>query len=370
MATSSAQDCIGRAVDELDTPALCIELPKLDANIERAAAMCRERNIGWRPHAKGHKCPQIARRQMAAGAIGVTCAKLGEAEVLAAGGVNDLLIANQIAGPAKLARLAELRRTADPIVTVDHAEQVDALARTMRDAGVTVRTLIEVDIGLHRAGVAPGDATLALARQIAASDGLQLAGIMGYEGHLLTVPDLEEKQQRIRAALAELVNTAELLASEGLPCPIVSAGGTGSFLISIDCPGISELQAGGLIFMDVFYREQCQVTGFEHALTILSTVVSRPTADRAIIDAGRKTMNCELEFPQIVSHAGIRVARLSAEHGQLELAAEAQPLAIGDRVTLIPGYGDFTTVLHNDFYVVEGDRVVDVWPLAARGRLA
>lgn len=360
---------LGQPLSEIDTPALCIDLDRLESNIRRMADICSKHNVQWRPHSKGHKSPEIARRQVEAGAIGVTCAKLGEAEIMAAGGIRDILIANQLVGPHKMRRLAELCRTADPVVAVDHKHQVDAMSEATSVAGLQLRVIVEVDIGLARCGTSPGDATLELARHIHASPGLTLAGIMGYEGHLLTLDDLAEKERNIRQAMAQLDATRAMLLENNLPCPIVSAGGTGSYAYTVDCPGVTELQAGGLIFMDVFYRDKCQVSGFEHALSIEATVVSRPTPERAIIDAGRKTMNMELELPEVLGRPGIRVERLSAEHGQLKLAPEAQHLAIGDRLTLIPGYGDFTTVLHNEFYAIRQGQVEAVWPIAARGHL-
>ncbi len=360
---------IGRPLSEIDTPALCIDIFALEANIHRMASLCKEHSVDWRPHSKGHKSPEIARRQVEAGAIGVTCAKLGEAEVMAAAGIRDILIANQLVGPRKMKRLAALCRVADPVVAVDHVAQVDAMSEATSAAGVQLRVIVEVDVGLARCGTDPGAATLELARHIHESPGLILAGIMGYEGHLLTVQDLGQKESSIREAMGQLVATRDLLIDNDLPCPIVSAGGTGSYAYTMDCPGVTELQAGGLIFMDVFYRDQCQVLGFAHALTIQATVVSRPTPDRAIIDAGRKTMNMELEMPQVIDRDGIRVKRLSAEHGQLTLDPVAQDLAIGDRITLIPGYGDFTSVLHNEFFAVRNGVVEAVWPIAARGLL-
>ncbi|MBX3411410.1 MAG: DSD1 family PLP-dependent enzyme [Pirellulales bacterium] len=367
MATN--QPPLGSTRDELDTPALVIDLDRLEANIARIAGLCRERGVDWRPHSKGHKSSEIARRQVAAGAIGVTCAKLGEAEVMAAGGIRDLLIANQIVGAQKLARLAQLTRVADPIVTVDHPLQIEATNQAMRAAGTNTRMIVEVDIGMHRCGVAPGEATLELAKLIDAAPGIELAGIMGYEGHLLTLEDPNEKRTRVEQAIGMLTETKDLLLRAGLPCPIVSAGGTGSYASTLACPGVSELQAGGLIFMDAFYRERCQIVGFDFALTLVATVVSRPAPHRAIIDAGRKTHNMEIHPPRVVGHDDIEFVSLSAEHGVLELAPSAEHLEIGDRLTIIPGYGDFSTVLHNEFYAFRGDRLEAIWPLEARGRL-
>ena len=360
---------LGAAKNDLDTPALCVDLDVLEANIAAMAAACRAKGVDWRPHSKCYKSPVIGKKLLEAGAIGLTCAKLGEAEVMAAGGITDLLIANQIAGPQKMQRLVELRRQADPIVCVDHPDHIRQIGAALHEAGLTVRVLIEVDIGLHRAGAAPGEASLALARQIAATPGLEMAGVMGYEGHLLRIEDPQQKAEQIHAALDLLVATRDAIVAAGLPCPIVSCGGTGSYLYTLEHPGITEIQAGGAIMMDVFYRRQCGVTQFNNALTVVTTVVSRPAPDRAIVDAGRKTMNMELNLPEALSHQGVEVKSLSAEHGALALAPEAQDLRIGDRVEFIPGYSDFTCVLHDRFYGIRQGRLEEIIPLAGRGRL-
>jgi D-serine deaminase-like pyridoxal phosphate-dependent protein len=360
---------LGCPKDELDTPALCLDLDKLESNIRTMAGLCARHGVAWRPHSKAHKSPAIAQLELAAGALGITCAKLGEAEVLADGGVRDLLVANQVVGPQKMRRLAELCRRADPIVAIDHLDQALPMSQAMQAAGVRARVLIEVDIGLHRAGVAPGEPTVRLAEQVSRLPGLDLAGIMGYEGHLLTIEDRQRKTHEIREAMAVLVDTKEQLERAGIPCPIVSAGGTGSFAITIECPGVTELQAGGLIFMDAFYRTRCQVSGFEHALTLVTTVVSRPAPDRAIVDAGRKSHNVEIAPPWVIGREDIRFVRLSAEHGQFELDPSAQDLRVGDRLELVPGYSDLTTVLHDEFYALRHGRLEAVWPLAGRGKI-
>ncbi len=329
----------------------------------------RRHGVAWRPHAKGHKVPAIAQRELAAGAIGITCAKLGEAEIMATAGITDLLIANIIVGAIKLARLVALRRYADPIVCVDHIDQVVPLSEAMSQAGLTLRTMIEVDIGLARVGVLPGRAALALAGQIVESPGLELAGVMGYEGHLLTVSDRHEKASAIRAALTSLTDTADSIRRAGLPCDIVSCGGTGSYLFAIEQPGITEIQAGGAIFMDAFYRNRCRIPDLQYALTVLTTVVSRPAPDRAIIDAGRKSLSMELSMPLVAGRDDIRVKGLSAEHGTLELGPTARDLKIGDRLELIPGYADLTTVFHEEIYAFRDGRLEVIWPIEARGKL-
>jgi D-serine deaminase-like pyridoxal phosphate-dependent protein len=360
---------LGSAKKDIDTPALCVDLDRLEGNIDEAVALCRRHGVAWRPHAKCHKSPDIARRLAEAGASGLTCAKLGEAEVFAAAGIHELLIANFIAGRQKVERLVELRRHSDPIITLDHLDQAEPISRAMQAARLRVRAILEVDIGLHRTGTAPGEPTVHLARHVAELPGIELVGLMGYEGHLLLIEDAKEKQTKIRAAITELTETATLLKKAGLKCDVVSCGGTGSLPTAVQQPGITEVQAGGLIFMDAFYRHKCQIEQFDYALTILTTVVSRPAPERAVIDAGRKTMNMELHLPLVVGRDGIRVDRLSAEHGIVHLDPAAQSLRIGDRLEFIPGYGDLTTLLHNHFYVFRNEKLLDIWPLAARGRV-
>ncbi|MBH56221.1 MAG: DSD1 family PLP-dependent enzyme [Planctomycetaceae bacterium] len=353
---------------DLDTPFLAVDLDKMDANVARISQGTKDFNVQWRPHCKGHKSSIIASRLVKAGAIGATCAKLAEAEVMVRGGVPDVLIANLIVGQAKLARLAMLCKEGSPIVCIDHLDQANPMNEMMVREGVRCRVIIEVNIGLDRVGCSP-DKTLELARELHTLPGLKFAGIMGYEGHLLTIEDQVEKREKIEEALQLLAENAAQLQAEGIPCEIVSCGGTGSYLLSRMQNGITELQAGGGMFMDQFYEQQCQVTGMEKALTIVATVVGRPAVDRAIIDSGKKTLHVEYEPAVVVGRDDMKVARLSAEHGELELSGDAQNLRIGDRLELVPGYADMTCVLHDYFYVFQNDTLVDIWPLEARGLL-
>jgi D-serine deaminase-like pyridoxal phosphate-dependent protein len=232
-----------------------------------------------------------------------------------------------------------------------------------------VRTVIEVDIGMSRAGVAPGVPALRLASRLIELPGLEFCGVMGYEGHLLRIADPEEKRERIRAALGELVATKVMIEKAGIACPIVSCGGTGSYWHSIEVPGVTEVQAGGAVFMDAFYRHCCNVPDLAYAMTVLTTVVGRPTPDRAIIDAGRKTVHHDFHKPLVVGHDDIVVEHLSAEHGILRLEPSAHALRIGERLEMIPGYSDLTTVLHDHMFGFRQGRLEVVWPLAGRGRL-
>ena len=277
---------IGSHKHDLDTPALCIDLDVLESNNARMAGYMRDRGKNWRPHQKCHKTPAIAWKQLEAGANGVTCAKVSEAEVMAASGIRDILVANMVVGPQKLERVAALCRSANPIVACDSEAQIGPLAEVCRRHGVTCRMLIEIDLGMERVGVPAGDDAVRLAEAIDRLDGVELAGIMGYEGHLLDIPDQEQKRQRIGEAMASLVDCREQIAAKGMDCGIVSAGGTGSYQMTSDCAGVTELQAGGGIFADPWYRNMCQLEGLEYSLSVLATVVSRPAPDRAVLDAG------------------------------------------------------------------------------------
>ena len=354
---------------DLDTPALCIDLDVLEANIIRMSSFMSERGKQWRPHEKCHKTPEIAHRQREAGAIGVTCAKVSEAEVMAAAGITDILIANMIVGAPKVRRVARLCETADPIIALDHFAQAQPLAAACADAGVACRVILEINVGLDRVGVLPGRDAMELARATAELDGLNLVGIMGYEGHLLTVEDPDEKRSSINAAMRLLEETRDAFVDAGLCCDIVSAGGTGSYQYTSDCPAVTELQAGGGIFADPMYQMKMGVTGLEYGLSVLATVVSRPEKHRAVLDSGRKTLNPDAQLPLVKAHPETEVVRMSAEHCELALVGDALDLAIGDKVELIVGYADFTTVLHDHFYACRGEELEAVWEIAGRGKL-
>lgn len=363
------QSLIGADKFELDTPLLCIDLEAMESNIAKMAKFLAARGKLWRPHMKCHKTPTVALQQIAAGAIGVTCAKVSEAEVMAAAGVRDILIANMIVGSRKLERVVSLCRSADPIVACDHYAQAEPLAAACRRNGVTCRVIVEVNVGLDRVGIRPGRDTVDLAQAVDGLAGLKMVGIMGYEGHLLQVADAQAKRSQIEEAMGTLGFCRDAILKRGICCDIVSAGGTGSYQITADHPAVTELQCGGGIFGDPMYRDKCGVTGLDSALTILTTVVSRPMIERAIIDAGRKTINGDVFMPLVKDLPDAQVAKLSAEHGWLDLAAGAQDVRIGQKIELVVGYADFTTVLHDAFYVFRGNRLEAVWPIAARGML-
>jgi D-serine deaminase-like pyridoxal phosphate-dependent protein len=360
--------CVGRPVAELDTPVLLVDLDAMDRNIAFVAGEARAAGVGWRPHAKGHKCPAIAHRQLAAGAIGVTCAKLGEAEVMAAG-VRSILVANQIVGPIKARRLAALVASSgvEVIAAVDDAGNVAELAAAARAAGARLPLVVEVDTGMGRCGVAPGGPAVELARWIAGSEGVEFAGLMAWEGHALAVADAVERRGVIEAAVGRLAAAAMACRDAGLEPAIVSCGGSGTFLTAARLPGVTEIQAGGATLGDGFYRELG--VPVEPALTLLTTVISRPTPERIVVDAGRKAIDPSQRKPVPLGLEGVVEVGFSAEHGTLRLAGPSAGPAVGERLGWAVGYHDQAVHLHEALYAVREGTVVAVWPVAGRGRL-
>ncbi len=355
------------AKDEIDTPALLVDLDVMEANIARVAAACREGGVAWRPHVKAHKTPEIAKLQLAAGAIGVTCAKLGEAEVMAEAGIRDILIANQIVGSIKIRRLMALRRRADVITAVDGVANVRELDAAAREAGLRLRVVIEVDTGMGRAGVKP-DAVVPLAREIAACEGLSFAGLMAWEAQTMTIADPAAKQAAVADAISQLVACAEDCRRAGIAAAIVSCGGTGTFPYCTRQPGVTEVQVGGAIFSDIRYREGCHVD-MPYALTILATVTSRPTPTRIVADAGKKAMSTDTAVPRPLGLPAQVSVQCSAEHCTVELAAASATPAVGDRLEFVVGYSDTTIHLHEEIVGLRAGRVECVWRVAGRGRL-
>jgi len=352
---------------ELDTPALLVDLNVMERNIERMARTFRAAGVGWRPHTKGLKVPQIAARLLEAGAFGVTCAKVGEAEVMANAGIRDILIANQVVGEQKIARLLSLLPRADVIVAVDSPENVDALDRAARERDVRLSVVVEVNTGMDRAGVEPGEASIELSRYGEQKPGLHYAGLMGWEGHTVKIADPAEKRMAVRKAVGLLTATADDCRAAGLPVEIVSCGGTGTYLITSGLSGVTEVQAGGGILCDVVYREQMQVE-HEFAATILATVTSRPTPCRIICDAGKKAMSSDAAVPRPLVEGAVKSVRLSAEHAAIELEEPSSTPRVGDRVEFVVGYTDTTTMLHDELYAHRDRRVEAVWPILGRGK--
>ena len=290
------------------------------------------------------------------------------AEVMASAGIDDILIAHLVVGPSKVARLAALQRQADVKATVDDPQHIGPMSEAAVRAGVEVGILVDVDLGMRRCGVRSPEDAVNLARRISETPGLRFDGLMGYEGHTLFIPDPEAKRQAIGQAIGRLLTAKEAVESNGLPCRILSAGGSGSYQFTSDISGITELQAGGGVFACRYYTEICRVKGHVPAIAVLATVVGRPEPDRAILDIGRKSISDYQTPPVLLDHPGCRVLGLSAEHVTVEVGS-GESLHIGDRVRVIPGYSDFTFVLHDRILAHRNGRIEASWPLLGRGML-
>ncbi len=358
---------IGRAKELLDTPTLWVDLDVLEANIALLMGNFRAAGVNWRPHTKGIKIPAIAHKLINAGAIGVTCAKLGEAEVMAQAGVRDILIANQVVGAHKYARLAALQRHADVKMAVDNTATLDDLSAAAQAVGVEIPVVVELNVGMNRAGVTPGAAAVGLAGAVHEQDGLRLAGLMAWEGHTLSVEDADERAQAIKHSIGQLASSARACREAGLPVEIVSCGGSGTMSVTAHQPEVTEIQAGGAIFGDATYQLWGVPT--DPALFGQAVVTSRPAPDRIITDAGFKTLPGVERQPLAVGLANVVKISPSAEHGVITLSAPNKSVQVGDLLDFVVGYGDATVFLHDAMYGVRNGIVETVWPISGRGKL-
>ncbi|BBK32350.1 3-hydroxy-D-aspartate aldolase [Stella humosa] len=363
---------IGMPVSEIDTPALVIDLDALERNIAKLAEVSRRTGVRLRPHTKTHKSPIIALKQIEAGAIGQCCQKVGEAEVLVAGGVRDVLVSNQVVGDRKLARLAALAQSARVALCVDAPEHIEAAGRAAREYGVELGALVEIDVGTARCGVEPGEAAVKLAQQIAATPGLRFGGLQAYHGTAQHLATWDERKAAIELAVAKTKLTVDALAAVGLSCDIVGGAGTGTFQFESTSGVYNELQCGSYLFMDTDYariggKTSNRYDEFEHSLFVLATVMSVPTADRAICDAGLKAYTMEKGAPWVHGRDDLEVTGVSDEHGKVRTTGAKTPLKLGDKLWLIPGHCDPTINLHDWYVGVRKGRVEAVWPIAARG---
>jgi 3-hydroxy-D-aspartate aldolase len=362
---------VGMPVADVDTPALLVDLDALERNLDALARSLAGAPVRVRPHAKSHKCPEIARRQIARGAVGVCCQKVSEAETLVHHGIGDVFIVNEIVGASKLDRLARLAGEARLGVTVDDEHNIDAVSRAMVAAGTTVDVLVEIDVGLRRCGVEPGPDAVRLARRVADAPNLRFVGLQAYHGRAQHVRRYEDRQASARAAADLTRRTLDLLADAGLQAPVVTGGGTGTYLFDAASGVYNELQPGSYVFMDVDYglnldRDDEPVSFFEQSLFVLTTVMSRAMPDRAVVDAGLKSHSVDSGMPRVHGVAGARFTRASDEHGVIELD-DPGALSLGEKITLVPGHCDPTVNMHDWLVCVRDNQVEDLWPIAARG---
>jgi len=357
---------------EVDTPALILDLDAFERNIGLMADALRGSPVRLRPHAKSHKCAEIAMRQIAAGAVGVCCQKVSEAEALVAGGVTDVLIANEVVGKSKLARLAALARKARLAVCVDAAENARELDAAAAAAGVRIDTLVEINVGADRCGVEHGAPALALARVVAASANLRFAGLQAYHGAAQHLRSVAERRAAIAQAAASVRMTRALIEQCGIACPLVTGAGTGSFPLEMESGVYDELQPGSYIFMDADYNRNefdSAWPRFEQSLFVWTTVMSRPAPARAVVDAGLKASSVDSGMPQPWNLPGVEYAKASDEHGVLLAGPGAELPALGAKLLLVPGHCDPTVNLYDWFVCVRRGAVEALWSVSARGAL-
>ena len=350
-----------KTIAHIETPAVLIDVDRAEANIARAQAHANGVGVKLRPHIKTHKLPYWAKKQLDAGAAGITCQKIGEAEVMADAGLTDIFLPYNILGDAKLARLLALHRRVTLSVTADSVETVAGLASTFTDADRRLAVLVECETGMNRCGVETPAEAVTVAQAIAAAPGLEFGGLMTYPA----VGKADEAERRLR-------ETRDALAAAGLSCGVITSGGTPDMWRSQDASVVTEYRPGTYIYMDRSQIARGAATLDECALTVLATVVSRPNATRAVLDAGSKAFSSDTlglpDFGEIVGKPEIRVTKLSEEHGVLAVPDGAS-VAIGERVRVIPNHACVVSNLFDEVYFVSGDRVVDVMPVAARGKV-
>ena len=350
---------------ELDTPALLVDLDALEHNASLMAQRCADAGIAWRPHVKACKAPAMALRLLQAGAVGITCAKSSEALVMAGGGVNDILIANEVVGDQKVARLVEVAKLATLCVAVDDASNIREISAAADSAGVTIDLLVDIDVNLHRCGVTPEEAP-ALCALISDLPAVRLRGLMGYEGHVMGLPD-EEKEQETAASASILARAHDLCRADGHEIGALSGGGSGNYRYVLKHGVLNELQAGGAALMDLTY-EGMGVGGHQRALSLVCQVVSAARPDRAAGDAGWKATGRHTGLPTVVNPDGWRCVGLSAEHTHFS-RDDGDTLRIGDRVEMIPHYSDSTVLLHRTLHAHRDGVVEEAWEISGSGAL-
>ncbi len=360
-------------IEDLDTPVLLIEADALERNIGRMRDLAAETGIAYRPHSKSHKSPIVAQMQLDAGAQGICCAKLGEAEVMAAAGIPDILITSQVVGRSKLQRLVAVAQQSRVSVVVDDADNISDLAAVAQTAGIRLDILVEVDVGQGRCGVPPGAEAARLARLIGDTKWLRFKGLQGYQGLIQMTASITEREAATRTALDRLIETADEVRAAGIDIEVLTGGGTGTSIIDVAFAGLSELQPGSYVFMDSRYGgiewAGGAQTPFENSLSILGTVISRPASDRCIVDVGYKAASSDGGPLKALGFDNAVFSFAGDEHGQLQFPASANQPSIGDKVTFWPSHCDTTVNLYDQYVVAREGAVEAVWEISARGRV-
>lgn len=361
----------GDHVTSLDTPSMLVDLTLMERNLSSLMSQLLPTGISIRPHLKTSKSAIVAKKMVAAGAKGGCVAKLSEAEVMCTKGFTDLLITCEVIGKEKVRRLVELwRENRDVRIVVDSVEGASAIGEAVKHSGLegNILTLIDLDVGLHRTGVQPGEPALKLARHVAGLDHLHLIGVQGYEGHLQHVHGLDERRKLCLESMVTLTQTAEALRQDGHQIDVVTTGGTGTAEFCVTVPGITEVQPGSFIFMDTDYRNAVG-TKYSNSLTILSTVLSKQGPTCVTIDAGLKSLTTDSGLAECKT-PGYTYGVLGDEHGSLAWEeGKAKELKVGDTVEMIPSHIDPTINLHDVYYAHRDGVIAEIWPVDSRGKV-
>ena len=356
-----------------DTPALVVDLDALERNIGRMADYFVGKKAALRPHIKCHKSPFIAHKQLRAGAQGVTCATMKEAEVMVESGISDVLVANEIVNDDKIDRLAKLARYSNLKVAVDSEKNAKQISNAASQQTSKIGVLVDVNLGgqtgldgiLDRCGLPPGPDVVKLAKEISQFRNLEFKGLMGYEGGLRKFPDYERRKTACENALTKLMQTRDSVLDSGLPVEIVSCGGTRSYNIAGEFPGVTEVQAGSYVFMDETYRRFG--LSFEIAATVSTSIISNPKPDKLIIDAGLKAINVDQGLPPVKDKPEWTVTELNAEHGHIAVKGRDEESYVGQTVALVPTHIDTTVCLHDKYVLVRDGKFEMHLDVAARG---
>lgn len=362
---------LGDPIANIETPALLLDLDAFERNLQRMVEALQGSDMRLRAHAKSHKCPEIALRQVAMGAVGICCQKVSEAAVFVDAGIQDVLVTNQIASLAKARRLANLAHQARIGVLVDAAQQVLWLQQAATDAGVTLDVYVEIDVGSGRCGVAPGDEAVALALEVDRCASLHFSGLQCYQGAAQHMRQPAHRKAAIAQASEWARITRDAIVDKGVACERITGAGTGTFWHERDSGVFNEIQAGSYIFMDRDYRDNLMAPGdlaFEHALFVQTTVMSQTKSGRAIVDAGLKASSVDSGMPAVWQRPDLKYIKASDEHGVVELSPQSQ-VALGDVLWLVPGHCDPTVNLYDELIGVRHGHVASIWPISARGAL-
>lgn len=360
---------------DLDTPALIVDIDKLRRNITDMAEFAASQGIQLRPHAKTHKTPQVAALQLETGAVGLTVAKLSEAEVFIDAGCREVLVAYPLVGESKHRRLVELCRRANIMTVVDHPEIANGLSRSMSAAGLELPVMVEVDTGLGRCGVGPGPPARELAHQVVRLPGLRFAGLLTHEGHAQLAGAPDQVRATGLSAGQMMAETAELICKSGFDVPIISVGLTATAKITATVAGVTETRPGIYVFYDRSEMLHQVVPPERCAARVLATVATRPTPDRLILDAGTKALTSDRAgvsppvggHGYVIGHPDWDINSLSEEHGATRIPAD-DPVKIGERVEIIPNHICPVVNLFDRMYITQSERVIDEWAVAARGK--